>query len=132
MRWGIFFLYVGNSGNHTANANLVSLAAVFSIVTQRSFVTILKTAARETNANQTDARFFSSVVVVVVVVAFGNKRGIRKSDEKIAGCGIFVKKEQEYAGSGPPPPPPFPFQTQYDQYDPSKKKSAGSGKVINT
>ena len=69
-------------------------------------MTILKTAARETNANQTDARFFSSVVVVVV--AFGNKRGIRKSDEKIAGCGIFVKKEQEYAGSGPPSPLPVP------------------------
>ena len=73
-------------------------------------MTILKTAARETNANQTDARFFSSVVVVVVVVvvAFRNKRGIRKSDEKIAGCRIFVKKEQEYAGSGPPSLLPVP------------------------
>ena len=27
---------------------------------------------------------------------FGNKRGIRESDEKIARCGIFIKKEQKF------------------------------------
>ena len=28
-------------------------------------------------------------------IVFGNKRGIRESDEKIARCGIFIKKGAE-------------------------------------
>ena len=28
------------------------------------------------------------------IAVFGNRRGIRKSDEKITGCGILVKKER--------------------------------------
>ena len=36
-------------------------------------------------------------------IAFGNKRGILESDEKIARCGIFVKKEQECEVRTSPP-----------------------------
>ena len=34
----------------------------------------------------------------------GNKRRIRESDEKIAGCGIFGKKKRECGIRIPPPP----------------------------
>ena len=36
------------------------------------------------------------VFYFVLYIIFGNKRGIRESGEKIAGCGIFVKKEREW------------------------------------
>lgn len=36
-------------------------------------------------------------------IAFGNKRGILESDEKIARCGIFIKKEQECEVRTSPP-----------------------------
>ena len=36
-------------------------------------------------------------------IFFGNKRGIRERDEKIARCGILIKKEQKYDISTLPP-----------------------------
>ena len=44
-------------------------------------------------------RFVSSFYFIF----FGNKRGIRERDEKIARCGILIKKEQKYDMRTPPP-----------------------------
>ena len=48
-----------------------------------------------TDANQTDVRFFFSIVVVV----FGKKRGIRKSDEKNSGKRDFREENAGNTGS---------------------------------